>query len=148
MFYHSARPEPSLWSITEPNSSLLLTRGSCQGFIPQLIALTRPILTPSFIGTWDVSWVRQPSLSHGGREVVCSCKQSVFLLATNMSLHINWCCGPHTQLDKHLFAIWSWVQRLLALRLKQELVCIWFWQLLRRFWQQADCPSVPNFSIL
>lgn len=62
-FFHSARPEPSLWSITEPNNSWLLTRGSCHGFIPQPIGSTRPISTPSSTGTWVVSWVRQLSVA-------------------------------------------------------------------------------------
>lgn len=57
------RPEPSLWSITKRNSSWLLTRGSCHGFIHRLIELTRQISTLSSTGTWGVSWVRQMSSS-------------------------------------------------------------------------------------
>lgn len=62
-FCHSARPEPSLWSITEPKNFLLLTRGSCQGFILQPIASIHPISILSFTGTWAVSWVRQLSVA-------------------------------------------------------------------------------------
>lgn len=62
MFCHSVRPERNLWSITELNSSLVLTRGSCHGFIHQPIVSTRPTLTPNSTGTWAVSWVRHASV--------------------------------------------------------------------------------------
>lgn len=60
-FCLSARPEPNLWSTTEPSNSSLSTRGSCHGFTPRPIASTHPISTLSFTGTWAVSWVRQLS---------------------------------------------------------------------------------------
>lgn len=95
MFCHSARPGPSLWSITEPNSFWLSTRGSCQGFTPQHIASTHPISTLSFTGTWDASWVRQMSVSHVGRGVICSRRWGVFV-------HVCWCSwGQKPELSLH-----------------------------------------------
>lgn len=59
------RPELSLWSITKPNGSWFLTRGSCRASIRRPIASTPRISTLSFTGTSAVSWVR------GGQEVIC-----------------------------------------------------------------------------
>lgn len=58
---HSARPEPSRWSITERSTSWLSIRGSCHGFIPRHTASTRPISIPSSTGTSAVSWVSSSS---------------------------------------------------------------------------------------
>lgn len=95
MFCHSVKPEPSLWSITELKTSWCSTRGSCHGFTPQPIALTRPISTPSSTGMWAVSWVSSLSVTQS------------FWLVWSLSFNENIRCPPLSDIQYHYLTLYN-----------------------------------------